>query len=120
MQTIFDFTLPRGYIDSSGNIRRRGKMRLATAGDEISAAKDPRAAGNPAYLSIILLSKVIIEFEGIELVTAGLMENLFTADLMYLQNMYETINEAEAPVMETACPSCGHAYTVPVNFTREG
>ena len=34
-KTEFPFTLPKGYIDSDGNLHRTGVMRLATAKDEI-------------------------------------------------------------------------------------
>ena len=61
MQTVYDFTLPKGYIDSAGELHRRGKMRLATAGDEISATRDPRVLSNPSYLTIVILSKVITQ-----------------------------------------------------------
>ena len=37
METVYEFTLPKGYVDGNGEVHRRGKMRLATAGDEISA-----------------------------------------------------------------------------------
>jgi hypothetical protein len=40
LQTEFDFALPRGYLDSSGELHREGRMRLATAGDEILPLKD--------------------------------------------------------------------------------
>ena len=35
MRTEYPFTLPRGYVDASGNVHREGTMRLATARDEI-------------------------------------------------------------------------------------
>ena len=41
MQTEFPFTLPRGYIDTEGNVHRQGMMRLATAMDE---AQEPSLA----------------------------------------------------------------------------
>ena len=48
--TVFPFTLPRGYVDGRGQVHRDGKMRLATAGDEIWPQTDPRVRENPAYL----------------------------------------------------------------------
>ena len=33
LQTEFEFTLPRGYVDEQGNLHKRGVMRLATAVD---------------------------------------------------------------------------------------
>ena len=55
MQTEFEFTLPKGYVDGEGNVHRQGVMRLATAADEILPLKDPRVQHNGGYLSIILL-----------------------------------------------------------------
>ena len=60
METLYDFTLPKGYMDSNGELHRRGQMRLATAGDEISATRDPRVLSNPSYLTIVILSKVLL------------------------------------------------------------
>ena len=120
METVYDFTLPRGYLDSVGEVHRRGKMRLATAGDEISATRDPRVLSNPSYLTIVVLGKVVTELEGVEMVTANLIEKLFTADLAFLQDMYQRINDIEPPMMETVCPDCGKVYKVPLTFTTGG
>lgn len=120
METVYDFTLPRGYLDSVGELHRKGKMRLATAGDEISATRDPRVLSNPSYLTIVVLGKVVTQLEGVEMVTANLIEKLFTADLAFLQDMYQRINDIEPPMMETVCPDCGKVYKVPLNFTTGG
>lgn len=120
MDTVYDFTLPRGYVDSAGEIHRQGKMRLATAGDEISATRDPRVLSNPSYLTIVILGKVITELEGVPMVTPNIIERLFTADLAFLQDMYQRINDVEPPVMQVVCPHCGEQIEVPVNFTMEG
>ncbi|MCR5093439.1 MAG: phage tail assembly protein [Lachnospiraceae bacterium] len=117
MDTVFEFTLPKGYMDGTGELHRRGKMRLATAGDEISATHDPRVLSNPSYLTIVVLSRVITELEGVEAVTATLVEKLFTADLAYLQDMYQRINDIEPPMMQVVCPDCGRQFEVPLNFT---
>jgi hypothetical protein len=95
-------------------------MRLATAGDEISATRDPRVLSNPSYLTIVILGKVITELEGVPMVTANVIERLFTADLAFLQDMYQKINDVEAPMMHVACPHCGEMIEAPVNFTMEG
>ncbi len=120
METVYDFTLPKGYLDSRGELHRRGKMRLATAGDEISATRDPRVLGNPSYLTIVVLGKVVTELEGVEMVSANIIEKLFTADLAFLQDMYQRINDIEPPAAEAVCPDCGKAFRVPLNFTWEG
>ena len=120
METVYDFTLPKGYLDGSGELHRNGKMRLATAGDEISATRDPRVLSNPSYLTIVILSKVITEIEGVQSVSATLVEKLFTADLAFLHDMYQRINDIEPPVLTAVCPDCGKTFEVPLNFTGEG
>ena len=120
MRTVYDFDLPRGYVDAQGEVRKKGKMRLATAADEINSTRDPRVLANPAYLSIVILSRVITELEGVETITASLIERLYTSDLAFLQDMYQRINDVEPPVMKVVCPSCGAVQEVPVNFTQEG
>lgn len=120
MTTVYDFELPRGYTDERGGVHKTGKMRLATAGDEITAARDPRSLNNPAYLTVILLARVITELDGIETVTGTLIEGLYTADLAFLQDMYQRINDMEPPVQKAVCPHCGQQFEVPVNFTQEG
>lgn len=120
METVYDFTLPKGYVDSTGEVHRQGKMRLATAGDEISATRDPRVLSNPSYLTIVVLGKVITELEGVPMVTPNIVEKLFTADLAFLQDMYQRINDVEPPVMKVVCPHCGEVVETPVNFTLEG
>lgn len=107
-------------MDSAGELHRRGKMRLATAGDEISATRDPRVLSNPSYLTIVILGKVVTELEGVQMVSANIIEKLFTADLAFLQDMYQRINDIEPPVMEVVCPDCGKVIQTPLNFTGEG
>ena len=120
METVYDFTLPKGYLDGNGELHKRGRMRLATAGDEISATRDPRVLSNPSYLTIVILSRVITEIEGVDSISATLIEKLFTADLAFLQDMYQRINNVEPPTMRVVCPDCGKIFEAPINFTREG
>jgi len=58
-QTEIEFELPKGYVDDSGTLHRRGTMRLATAADEILPLRDPRVQQNEAYLTVIVLARVI-------------------------------------------------------------
>ncbi|MBQ4481668.1 MAG: phage tail assembly protein [Lachnospiraceae bacterium] len=120
METVYDFTLPKGYLDGNGELHKRGRMRLATAGDEISATRDPRVLSNPSYLTIVILSRVITEIEGVDSISATLIEKLFTADLAFLQDMYQRINDIEPPTLTAVCPKCGESFEVPLNFTGEG
>jgi hypothetical protein len=93
LQTEFEFTLPRGYVDSDGTLHKKGKMRLATAMDEIAPMRDPRVRANQAYLVIILLARVITQIGTIDNIDTGIVENFFSADLAYLQDFYRRINE---------------------------
>ena len=120
MTTVFDFELPKGFVDNAGNLHKRGKMRLATAGDEISATRDPRVLSNPSYLTIVILAAVITELEGVDVVMPSTVERFFTADLAFLQDMYQRINNVEPPTMQVVCPDCGKIFETPINFTREG
>lgn len=120
MTTVFDFELPKGFVDKQGVVHKRGKMRLATAGDEISATRDPRVLSNPSYLTIVLLAAVITELEGVEVIVPNIVERFYTADLAFLQDMYQRINDIEPPTMQVVCPDCGKIFEAPINFTREG
>jgi hypothetical protein len=93
LQTEFEFTLPRGYVSPDGSLHKKGKMRLATAIDEIAPLRDPRVRANQAYLVIILLARVITQLGGVEVIDTGVIENLFSADLAFLQDFYRRINE---------------------------
>jgi hypothetical protein len=110
VQTEFPFVLPRGYIDSSGHVHKQGSMRLATAMDEIVPLRDPRVRANQAYLTIILLARVITRLGDLSTITTAVVENLFAADLAYLQAFYRKINEEGATTLHITCPECQHAF----------
>jgi hypothetical protein len=112
LQTEFEFTLPKGYVDEEGNLHREGVMRLATAVDEIAPMRDPRVKVNEAYLTIILLSRVITRLGSLRQVTPKVIEDLFSADLAYLQNFYHQINENGSTQIEVVCPECQHRFEV--------
>ena len=109
LKTEFDFTLPRGYVDEQGNLHRDGVMRLATAWDEVEPLQDARAIGNSGYLSIALLSRVLIRLGGISPVPTEVVRGLFASDFAYLQELYLRLNEGMHHV-ETQCPSCGARF----------
>lgn len=95
IQTEFEFTLPKGYVDSDGNLHRKGVMRLSRAIDEITPMRDPRVKANSAYATVIILSRVITKLGGLEEINSIVIENLFASDLSYLQKFYRQINELE-------------------------
>jgi hypothetical protein len=91
-QTEVEFTLPRGYMDEGGTLHQEGVMRLATAADEIAPLNDRRVQSNPAYLTVIVLSRVITKLGGLPDVNPRIIENLFASDVSYLQSLYQKIN----------------------------
>ncbi len=116
MQTEFEFELPKGYVDQNGEVHKRGVMRLATAADEILPMRDQRVQQNAGYLTIILLSRVVTKLGTISSVNTRVIENLFTMDLAYLQDMYQRINMSEMPKYPVSCPHCGQNFEVPLDF----
>ena len=120
LQTVYPFRLPKGYIDSDGNLHREGTMRLATAGDELRALRDPRVKADESYLNAVLLSQVIVSLGTISNMTPEMMEGLFIADMEYLQTMYDTINKSEKPQIQVTCPYCGKQFTDSLNFQGAG
>jgi hypothetical protein len=112
LQTEFEFALPKGYVDENGTLHRKGVMRLATAADEILPMKDHRVQANAAYLSVILLSRVITSLGEVRAVTPKVVEGLFASDLAYLQDLYRRINENGHGHVKAMCPRCEHAFEV--------
>ncbi len=94
--TEFEFTLPKGYLDAEGNLHRKGVMRLARAMDEIIPMRDPRVKSNPAYATVLILSRTITRLGALDEVTPTVVEGLFACDLNYLQKFYRQINELES------------------------
>ncbi len=119
LQTEFEFTLPRGYVDSDGNLHKKGVMRLATAADEILPLRDPRVKSNQAYLVVILLSRVISRLGDLGEVNTKIVEGLFSADLAYLQNFYRQINENGDSVMQATCPECSKTFGMDLGHPGE-
>jgi hypothetical protein len=113
-QTEFPFTLPRGYVDPEGNLHKEGVMRLATAADEILPMKDPKVQANPAYLTVILLSRVVTRLGSLGSVNTKVIENLFASDLAYLQEFYSRINDDGTGTIQAVCPKCEHQFEVEV------
>jgi hypothetical protein len=120
LQTEFRFTLPRGYVDGEGRVHREGVMRLATARDEIAPQRDPRVRENEAYLTVILLSRVIVRLGSVSSINPGVVEALFASDLAFLQDLYRRINAEGHAQASVTCPSCRHDFTVDMAGPRPG
>jgi hypothetical protein len=93
MRTEYEFVLPKGYVDESGTLHKRGTMRLATARDELQPLRDPTVSGpDDPRLTLLVLVRVIETLGTLPMVTMHEMEGLFAADLAYLQDFYGVIN----------------------------
>jgi hypothetical protein len=117
LRTEFHFVLPRGYVDHTGTLHRQGKMRLATAMDEIAPLRDPRVRQNHAYLTVILLSRVVTQLGTLPMIDTGVIEEMFTSDIAFLQELYRRKNtppEADLAEGNCLCPACGEQFPLPV------
>lgn len=120
LRTEFPFILPRGYVDSSGEIHRHGVMRLATARDELVSQRDDRVREDPRYLTVVLIGRVVSRIGGIEDVHAGVIENLFASDLAFLQDLYRRVNQDGHTHARVCCPSCSTEFAVDFAGSRLG
>jgi hypothetical protein len=116
--TEHEFELPKGFIDATGTLHRKGVMRLATAADEIMPMKDPRVQSLPAYLIVILLSRVVVRLGTVSQINPGIIEGLFSEDLAFLQDLYNRLNGLSPGRITVRCPKC--AETVEVESPRAG
>jgi hypothetical protein len=120
MKTEIAFTLPRGYVDDAGAVHRDGTMRLATARDEIEPLRDPIVRQNDAYLSVLLLSRVVTRIGAVTEVTPSFVEGLYAVDFDHLQRLYERVNTDGELVGAVTCPSCDHAFEVDLSEIQDG
>jgi hypothetical protein len=120
LQTEFEFELPRGYVDAAGVVHRHGAMRLATARDELVPLYDDRVRENAAYLTVVLLGRVITRLGTITDVHAGMVENMFASDVAFLQDLYRRVNQEGHTRAAVTCPDCQHEFTVDMAGGRLG
>ncbi len=120
LRTEFVFELPRGYVDEAGTLHRSGTMRLATARDELIPLRDDRVRENPAFLTVVLLGRVVTRLGSITDVHAGIIENLFASDVAFLQDLYRRVNSEGHTRAGVSCPECQHHFTIDIAGGRLG
>ncbi|WP_217545811.1 hypothetical protein [Streptomyces sp. GbtcB6] len=120
LRTEFPFQLPRGYVDEQGTVHRDGVMRLSTARDELIPLRDVRVQENPAFLSVVLLGRVITRLGTLPLVHDGIVENMFASDLAFLQDFYRQINAEGHTRAAVNCPHCSEPFEVELGGSRLG
>lgn len=112
LRTEFAFTLPCGVMSPSGEVSQEGTMRMATARDEILPLRDSRVRDNSAYLTVLLLSRVVTRIGSLTDITPATIEGLYAPDLAFLQDLYRTVNTLRHTHAEVTCPSCASEFTV--------
>ncbi|HVM10570.1 MAG TPA: hypothetical protein VM345_19075 [Acidimicrobiales bacterium] len=115
LRTEYRFELPIGYLDkNTGTLHKQGVMRMATARDELLPLSDARLQANPSYLTVLLLTRVITQLGTLPSIDTWVVEELFAADLAFLQDLYRRINQEGHTRAAVTCPSCSHSFTVDV------
>jgi hypothetical protein len=120
MKSEYAFNLPKGLVDSEGNVHREGTMRLATARDEIEPLRDPEVRRNEAYLSVLLLARTVTRIGDITEITPEVIEALYAADFDHLQRLYERVNTDGETVGDVHCPECSHEFEVDLTDIEDG
>ncbi|WP_326698789.1 hypothetical protein OG909_16605 [Streptomyces sp. NBC_01754] len=120
LRTEFTFELPRGYVDEAGTVHRSGVMRLATARDELVPLRDDRVRDNSAYLTVVLISRVVTRIGTVDDIHPGVIEDLFASDLAFLQDFYRRINAEGHTRAAVTCPSCQEEFAVNLAGGRLG
>jgi len=120
MQTTFDFVLPRGFVDAQGVVHREGTMRLATARDELMPLLDPKVREHEAFLSLVLLARVVTRLGTLPMVDDQVIGGLWATDLAFLQDLYRRINTEGTTVAEVTCPHCSQLVMVDVGGGAPG
>ena len=95
-------------------------MRLATARDELVPLADSRVKENAAYLTVVLLARVVERLGTVTDIHPGVIENLFASDLAFLQDLYRRVNQEGHARADVACPACGKEFTVDLTGGRLG
>jgi hypothetical protein len=110
----YHFTLPRGYLDSAGDVHRDGRMRLATALDEIESLQDSRVQIHQANLPLVLLSRVVTCLDGLPDITVPVIAGLYAGDLAFLEDLYLLLNSPQPMQIGAICPHCGRSFHIPI------
>jgi hypothetical protein len=94
-------------------------MRLATARDEIAPLGDYRVQRNPGYHVVILLSRVVTRIGDVETINPKVIEDLFAADMNYLEDLYQRVNAHGQNAVAVVCPHCEGHFDVEVSGVGE-
>ena len=105
-QNEFRFVLPIGFEDQNGELHREGKMRLATAADELAVHAFEKTAFNARVRDLLLLSRVITQLGERSELSVEDLEEFFETDFLFLQTLFRTVNNGESAAVQAVCPHC--------------
>ena len=115
----FSFILPQGLIDNQQRLHRNGSMRLANAKDEILVQQEEKVRENPAYSTLVMLSRVISRLGSLNFVSPEQLEGLVLPDISYLREFYNRINQQGNTCIPTQCPHCAKEFQVKLELAGE-
>ena len=75
---------------------------------------------NEAYLTVLLLSRVITRLGSLSEVHPGIVEGMFASDLAFLQDLYRRVNQDGSAEISVTCPSCRADVTIDLGGERPG
>jgi hypothetical protein len=101
-----EFYLPLG-LEWEDKVYRKGHIRLATTLDELEIQDSEELSTSSRYRDVLLLARVIEDFEPLRPVTAEMITSLYEADFLYLQLLYKELSGETAGRTTTTCPECG-------------
>lgn len=110
-----EFTLPIGYVNGDGVIRRKGFLRKMTGREEAILA-DRANQNNGGKLVTQLIHSCVTQFEGDSTLSAQDVANWYSADRNYVLIKLRSFTFGpELPATYT-CPSCGEKLEVMENL----
>ena len=122
LRTEYPFELPRGYLDHNGVLHKRGVIRMGSPRYELLPLSDARVQARPAYLTVVLLARVITQLGDLDEseIDDLVIERLFAADLAFLQDLYRRVNTEGHTRATVRCPECTHEFGVDIAGGRLG
>ena len=90
MKEEFEFKLPKGLMDASGELQSQGKMKLLTAKDELIVQELARHNPNIDII-FLLMAQAIAKLGNLTKVSPLQLEQLFLPDFLYLQNRFSQL-----------------------------
>ncbi|HZN56717.1 MAG TPA: phage tail assembly protein [Planctomycetota bacterium] len=87
-----EFELHDGYTDRSGEVHRSGRLRPATAGDELRALRDFRVHIWPERYLDLVLCRSVARLGTLERIDPGVIGGLSDRDRAQLEALYREVN----------------------------